>query len=97
MKQAREANADLVVFPEYFLTGGNPRVAAAMYDKDGVYRKRFQQLAAQHAINIVPGTIMSPHELGEGARAQNVAYYIDRTGAILGEYRKVQGRQWQAI
>lgn len=90
MKQAADKKADLVVFPEYFLCGGaDLDVAAKTYDRTGEYRSKFQALAVQYNINIVPGTIMSANQDGPDLPPQNVACFIDRQGRVLGEYCKV--------
>jgi len=76
--------ADLIVFPEDFLVGPlNGRADLADFDQS--YAKHFQQLASQYHIDIVPGSIIEGDESG----LYNTAYYIDRSGDILGRYRKV--------
>src|SRR5205085_6699170 len=76
--------ADLIVFPEDFLVGPlNGRADLADFDQS--YVKHFQQLASQYHIDIVPGSIIEGDESG----LYNTAYYIDRSGDILGRYRKV--------
>ncbi len=84
IQQAVASAADLVVFPEDFLVGPlNGR--ADLADFDTQYVKHFQQLASQYHIDIVPGSIIEGDESG----LYNTAYYIDRSGDILGKYRKV--------
>lgn len=76
--------AHIIVFPEDFVTGplnGNKRYA----DYEGRYVQHFQRLAAQYAIDIVPGSIIE----GDSDLLYNTTYYIDKTGNILGKYRKV--------
>lgn len=76
--------ANIIVFPEDFVTGplnGNKHYA----DYEGRYVQHFQRLAAQYAIDIVPGSIIE----GAGDMLYNTTYYIDKTGAIRGKYRKV--------
>ncbi len=75
---------DLVVFPEDFLAGPlNGRNEFA--DCEGRYVRHFQRLAAKYNIDIVPGSIIE----GADAALYNTTYYIDRSGEILGRYRKV--------
>jgi len=75
---------DLIVFPEDFLAGPlNGRDEFADYD--GRYVRHFQRLAARYNIDIVPGSIIE----GDDAALYNTTYYIDRSGEILGSYRKV--------
>jgi predicted amidohydrolase len=84
IEQAAAAAANLVVFPEDFLAGPlNGRADFA--DFDGEYVKRFQRLAEQYSLDIVPGSIIE----GDASGLYNTAYYIDSTGDILGKYRKV--------
>src|ERR1017187_9271619 len=70
--RAKRAGADIVVFPEDFLTGPC-RLRPDLADAKAVYRKHFQALAKQLDIDIVPGTIIER----VGLRLYNVAYYID--------------------
>ncbi|HEY6542764.1 MAG TPA: carbon-nitrogen hydrolase family protein [Ktedonobacteraceae bacterium] len=84
IQQAVAQEADLIVFPEDFIAGPlEGRVDLADFDQR--YVKHFQQLAAQYGIDIVPGSIIEGDENG----LYNTAYYIDRHGDILGQYRKV--------
>ena len=83
--QEAAMQADIIVFPEDFVTGplnGDVRMA----DYDGRYVRYFQQLARKYAIDIVPGSIIEGDSDG---RLYNTTYYIDRTGQIKGRYRKV--------
>ena len=76
--------ADLIVFPEDFITGplgGNKTFA----DYEGCYVQHFQQLAQKYAIDIVPGSFIE----GDATGLYNTTYYIDKTGTVLGKYRKV--------
>jgi len=78
------SKADLIVFPEDFVTGpiyGDKAFA----DYDGRYAQHFQSLATKYAIDIVPGSFIE----GEGNKLYNTTYYIDKTGTIRGRYRKV--------
>jgi len=75
---------DLIVFPEDFILGplnGNNEYA----DYDGRYITIFQELASKYHIDIVPGSITE----GDTGGLFNTTYYIDRSGEILGKYRKV--------
>jgi predicted amidohydrolase len=82
---AVESQANMVVFPEDFVTG--PLCGdATLADYDGHYRAYFQQLAREYTIDIVAGSII------EGDRdglLYNTAYYIDKAGTVRGKYRKV--------
>jgi predicted amidohydrolase len=86
IQQAATQAADIVVFPEDFVTGplnGDVRMA----DYEGRYLRHFQQLASKYAVDIVPGSIIEGN-CNDG-RLYNVAYYIDRCGEIKGRYCKV--------
>jgi predicted amidohydrolase len=75
---------DLIVFPEDFILG--PLSGVNQYaDYDGHYITFFQKLALQYHIDIVPGSIFE----GDSTGLFNTTYYIDRSGEILGRYRKV--------
>ena len=82
--EAARAGAQIVVFPEDFVTGpmsSRPDLA----DAEGRYRTAFQQLAQRHAIDLVPGSVIER----EGDRLYNTTYYIDRHGVVLARYRTV--------
>lgn len=82
--QAADAGADLVVFPEAFVLGTGAR-AREMADADGRYRDYFASLADRYGVDLVPGSIT---ERGSD-RFYNVSYYMDRSGAVLARYAKV--------
>lgn len=78
------AKADMIVFPEDFLTGplsGNK----AYVDYEGSYVSYFQHLAVKYKIDLVPGSFVE----GDHNGLYNTTYYIDKTGTIRGRYRKV--------
>ena len=84
IQQAVAQEADLIVFPEDFIAGPlDGRVELADFDQQ--YVKHFQKLAEQYRIDIVPGSIIEGDENG----LYNTAYYIDRNGDILSQYRKL--------
>ena len=78
------AGADLIVFPEIFLTGSLPN-ERQIIDREGRFLRHFQQLAVQHSIEIVPGSLIEGDERG----IYNTAYYIDAGGSVRGSHRKV--------
>ena len=83
IREAVAQQAQLIVFPEDFVLGPlNGR--ADLADFDHHYIKYFQELAAKYALDIVPGSIIEGDETG----LYNTAYYLDRSGTILGRYRK---------
>src|SRR5438067_11785792 len=88
IQQAVSAQAQIVVFPEDFITGplsGHKEYA----DYEGRYVKHFQQLARQYAIDIVPGSIIEGDAKDDANGLFNTTYYIDKTGTIRGRYQKV--------
>lgn len=84
--QQASGNADIVVFPEDFISGPL-QGALQLADADGRYVRHFQQLARHYDLDIVPGSIIEM-DAADG-RLYNTAYYIDRTGTIKGRYRKI--------
>ena len=84
--QQAATQANIIVFPEDFLTGpvnGDVRMA----DYAGRYVRHFQQLARDYVIDIVPGSIIEGN--GNDGRLYNTTYYIDSRGEIKGRYCKV--------
>jgi predicted amidohydrolase len=77
------SKADLIVFPEDFLTGplsGN----TAFVDYNNSYIQHFQHLAAKYKIDLVPGSFVE----GDHKGLYNTTYYIDKSGIIRGRYCK---------
>lgn len=85
IKQA-SGKADIIVFPEDFLTGwlGSDEIVR-FADSEGKRRKRFQSLARKYKIDIVAGSVIERNRVGNF----NVCYYVDSAGKIKGKYRKV--------
>ena len=83
IKQASEKRAQVVVFPEDFMTGsifGDIKYL----DKDHSFLKQFQTLAKKYSIDIVSGSWME--QIPEGTFS--TTNYIDSSGSVLGEYHK---------
>ena len=76
--------ADIIVFPEDSVTGPVMR-KKEFVDYNHKYAKHFQILAKKYLIDIVPGSIIEADKRGWF----NVAYYIDKSGKILGRYEKI--------
>jgi len=85
VEKAADRNADIVVFPEDFLTGPVGKQNHKLVDFDNRFRKEFQSLAQKFSIDIVSGSWIEGGTFGW----QNVSYYIDRKGGIKGRYCKV--------
>lgn len=102
-KRANESNVDLLIFPEWvhdaspcrgncnLLSGQFPRYVIGGPGPDSVLGKdasnRFCEIAAQYGLDIIVGTIIERDP--DDNRLYNCAYYIDKDGKILLEYRKV--------
>ncbi|KNF00518.1 hypothetical protein PSTG_06210 [Puccinia striiformis f. sp. tritici PST-78] len=94
---AADNRADLIIFPEYFMTGliDNDLHLA---DKEFKWIKEFQNLAIRYKIDILPGTIVEQEEeegklFNSSKKKTHVRYYrsasyVDKCGKILGKYRK---------
>jgi len=92
IESAASQGADLVVLPEYHLTGWAPHEPSFKVVCSDSYRflEQYCVLARTLNICIVPGTIIKKIS-NEETRAEefhNFAYFIDRNGDIVGEYVK---------
>lgn len=98
IRAAAQQEADLAVLPEYHLLGWQPddpdfRASCGHWQS---YLRRYQDLAKECNINIVPGTLVELHDQGTpDERLLNVAYFIDNTGSIAGKY--VKKNLWGAV
>jgi 5-aminopentanamidase len=85
IKQAAELGADIVLFPELYLTGileGKEQLAAASEPREGAYLQRILQASKRHHV----GVAMSFVEKAE--RYHNTTMLTDKAGAPLAFYRK---------
>jgi predicted amidohydrolase len=84
IKKAKEHEANIIVFPEDFITG--PIFGMERYvDSSGKYRDYFQELAKSYRIDVVTGSFIEAH-----ANAwYNTSYYIDSRGKVRACYRKI--------
>ncbi|KAF2487944.1 carbon-nitrogen hydrolase [Neohortaea acidophila] len=91
IRAAARQHAHLAVLPEYHLLNWIPhdpkfKQACGQWR---TYLQKYQDLAKECNICIVPGTIIELHEEAvEDERLLNVAYFIDNKGEILGRYVK---------
>jgi len=83
--KASESKADIIVFPEDFITGPIELRLEEFADNSQKYCKYFQNLAKKYKINIVPGSIIEKESLGY----YNKTYYIDSRGEVKGQYKKI--------
>lgn len=84
VRSASKASANIIVFPENFITSAATDDGQAADDKNE-YRRYFQTLAKKYRIDIVPGAIIEKYQ---GA-LYLVSYYIDSTGEVLAHYKKI--------
>jgi predicted amidohydrolase len=84
VERAKKSKANIVVFPEDFVTGPIEK-RTMLADPKHEYRKYFQSLAKRHKIDIVPGSVIEKDSSG----LHNTAYYIASDGKVKARYRKV--------
>ncbi|ORY61382.1 putative hydrolase, carbon-nitrogen family [Pseudomassariella vexata] len=90
IKDAASKGCKLAVLPEYHLTSWipeDPSFKESCADSAD-YLVKYQELARELNICIVPGTIVEIHQDDNGEALLNVAYFISSTGEILGRYQK---------
>ncbi|KAF2268032.1 carbon-nitrogen hydrolase [Lojkania enalia] len=92
IRSAAGQGAELAVLPEYHLTNWLPKDEkfVELCEQWETYLKKYQELAKECGICIVPGTIVETHKGAEKEedRLLNVAYFIDEKGDIAGKYVK---------
>lgn len=92
IRSAAQQGAQLAVLPEYHLANWLPKAAGflELCDQWEFYLKKYQALAKEVNICIVPGTIIERHKDAEKEEDKllNVAYFIDNQGEIVGKYIK---------
>ncbi|KAJ9649729.1 hypothetical protein H2199_000508 [Coniosporium tulheliwenetii] len=92
IRSAAKQGAELAVLPEYHLTNWLPKDSkfinvCAQWE---TYLRKYQDLAKECNICIVPGSIgeYHPGEKEYESKLINVAYFIDNKGEIIGKYVK---------
>jgi predicted amidohydrolase len=92
IRSAATQGAELVVLPEYHLTNWVPKTEGflELCDQWEVYLKKYQALAKELNVCIVPGTIVERHTdaSSEEEKLLNVAYFIGKDGEVIGKYVK---------
>jgi omega-amidase len=84
VRQAADAGARLVCFPEQFATGWSPRSARFAENLDGLVVSRLQEYAKRYAIALL-GSFVEHHL----PMPRNTCVAIDSTGEILATYAKI--------
>ncbi|KAI8623035.1 carbon-nitrogen hydrolase [Xylariaceae sp. FL1651] len=86
IRDASAKGCHLAVLPEYHLTSwvpDEPGFKESCIDSS-TYLQKYQNLAKELSICIVPGTIIE----SEGESLHNIAYFISSSGEIAGRYQK---------
>jgi len=84
IKQASIDKANIIVFPEDFITGpieGEEKFA----DSENKYKNYFKKLAIKYKIDIVTGSIIEKYK----DNFYNTTYYIDAKGKVKSKYKKI--------
>jgi len=83
IKKAASKKAQIVVFPEDFVTRTTPENVEFVDLKK--YLGKFQEFAKKYEVDVVPGSFIKK----EGKKFFNTSYYIDHKGKILAKYNKI--------
>ena len=95
LERARSEGADIIIFPEFYVQGVLADAPEKVFtSEDGDAKQQFAALAKEFGIDIVIGTLVEKvqeHDERSNIREQktyNTAYYFDKSGNTLGQYRK---------
>ncbi|KAM0286770.1 hypothetical protein ACHAQH_000790 [Verticillium albo-atrum] len=88
LRDAASQGAHLAVLPEYHLTSWAPHDPdfVACCKKSPLYLEKYQSLAKELAIAIVPGTLVEHQPKTDDL--VNIAYFISTRGEVLSRYQK---------
>jgi predicted amidohydrolase len=86
IKKASRKGADIIIFPENFLSKPTKNKINTFIDSTSFSKKYFQNLAKKYSIDIVVGSIIEKTVFGN---RYNTTYYIDSRGKIRCRYKKV--------
>ncbi|KAK4190898.1 putative chaperone binding protein [Podospora australis] len=94
IRSAASQGAHLAILPEYHLTSWCPShpdfISSCVASPS--YLSRYQALAKELSINIVPGTICEVHNIASSSdketEIRNMAYWISPSGDLCGSYQK---------
>jgi predicted amidohydrolase len=84
VRSAKAQGADLVLFPEQFVTGWSPHPTRFDEDPDGPTMRTLQDLARNHSIFVV-GSYVERHE----PRPLNTSVAIDPAGEVVASFSKI--------
>ncbi len=85
IKEAKNEDAEVIIFPEMTLTGFSMNIdkTAEAEDANNSLRE-FQKIACENEVAIIFGMVIKDNE-----KAKNRAYFIDKSGEILASYDKI--------
>jgi len=82
---SRVQGVDLLIFPEMTLTGFSNNISRIAEKNDSSPTvQSFKNLAKQNCVGIIFGVVFE-----ESKKASNNAIFLDKTGQILGTYKKI--------
>ncbi|MDD1662045.1 MAG: carbon-nitrogen hydrolase family protein, partial [Methanomicrobiales archaeon] len=84
VRSAKARGADLVLFPEQFVTGWSPHSTRFAEDPDGPTVRTLQGIARDHAIFLI-GSYVERHE----PRPLNTSVAIDPRGKVVASFSKI--------
>lgn len=87
LKKNADKKLDLVVLPEFFSTGISHEIFQSEPEDEngGDIIKRIAELAKEYNTNVVAGTVIEK----SADKLYNTSFVIDRSGEIVGKYRKI--------
>ncbi|KAJ6787374.1 hypothetical protein PWT90_06302 [Aphanocladium album] len=94
IRSAAAQGAQLAILPEYHLQGwvGDSKALLACARRSGEFLARYQALARELQMCIVPGTLLEdltrPGDAHDEPPMANVAYFIGPDGGLCGRYHK---------
>ena len=94
IRKAARSGVNIAVLPEYHLAGFHHMLddVKAATEQSAAYLKRYQLLAKELKMGIVPGTLLEQKATTTAANANaalvNAAYFIGPDGNVLGRYEK---------
>lgn len=84
VQSAKAQGADLVLFPEQFVTGWSPRSTSFAEEPDGPTVRALQDLARSHSLFIV-GSYVARHD----PRPLNTSVAVDSGGDVIASFSKI--------